>query len=58
MSKIFLEVIVAPSYSKAALNIFRKKTNLRIVQIKNIKKLVSSFKIFHYCQEDASTGCG
>ena len=44
MSKIFLEVIVAPSYSKAALNIFTKKSNLRIVQIKNIKKLVSSFK--------------
>ena len=44
MSKIFLEVIVAPSYSKAALNIFSKKSNLRIVQIKNIKKLVSSFK--------------
>ncbi len=44
ISKIFLEVIVAPSYTKAALKILSKKLNLRIVKIKNINFLISAFK--------------
>ena len=44
ISKIFLEVIVAPSYTKAALQILYKKSNLRVIKIKNIINLVSAFK--------------
>lgn len=36
MSKIFLEVIIAPSYSKAALNILCAKKNLRILTLSGI----------------------
>ncbi len=44
LSRIFLEVIVAPSYSKGAFNILRKKSNLRLVKINNIKNLIKNFK--------------
>ena len=44
ISKVFLEVIVAPSYTEKALKILRKKINLRIIKIKNIIKLVKTFK--------------
>ncbi|MBF96158.1 MAG: bifunctional phosphoribosylaminoimidazolecarboxamide formyltransferase/inosine monophosphate cyclohydrolase [Pelagibacterales bacterium] len=44
LNKIFLEVIVAPSFTAKALTIFSKKPNLRIIKIKNIKKLINSFK--------------
>ena len=44
IDKIFLEVIVAPSFTKEALKILCKKINLRLVKIKNISKLVSTFK--------------
>ena len=40
MDKIFLEVIIAPSFSKAALSIFSNKKNLRLLKIrpkKNVK---------------------
>lgn len=33
MSKIFLEIIIAPSYSKEALDVFAKKKNLRVMQL-------------------------
>lgn len=36
MSKIFLEVIVAPSFSKEALEILSKKKNIRLLQLENI----------------------
>jgi len=36
MSKIFLEVIVAPSYEEEALNILKQKENLRILELENI----------------------
>ena len=36
MSKIFLEVIVAPSYSKEALEILTKKKNIRLLQLDQI----------------------
>jgi len=34
MKKIFLEVIIAPKFSKKAINIFSKKKNLRLLKIK------------------------
>lgn len=36
MAKIFLEVIVAPSYQEEALEILKKKKNLRVLELKNI----------------------
>ena len=36
MAKIFLEVIVAPSFSKEALDILSKKKNIRLLQLENI----------------------
>ncbi len=36
MSKIFLEVIIAPSFSKKALEILSKKKNIRLLQLENI----------------------
>lgn len=38
MSKTFLEVIVAPSFSKEALEILTKKKNIRLLQLDNIEK--------------------
>ena len=38
MSPIFLEVIVAPSFSEEALAILTKKKNLRLLQLSNISK--------------------
>ncbi|MBC7080848.1 MAG: bifunctional phosphoribosylaminoimidazolecarboxamide formyltransferase/IMP cyclohydrolase [Thermoplasmatales archaeon] len=38
MSKIFLEVIIAPSFSKEALQIFKDKKNLRLLQISGLGK--------------------
>lgn len=37
MSKIFLEIIVAPDFSKEALEILEKKKNLRIMKLDNIQ---------------------
>lgn len=45
MSNVFLEVIVAPSYTKEALDILMKKKNLRLLELPNILKSdYSSFK--------------
>lgn len=38
MSKIFIEVVVAPSYSTAALERLKKKKNLRILRLPQIEK--------------------
>jgi len=38
INDIFIEVVLAPSYSKEALEILRKKKNIRILQIKDIMK--------------------
>ena len=40
----FLECIVAPSYSKAALNVFKKKKNLRVISIPH-KTLINKYDI-------------
>ena len=41
MVEIFLEVIVAPDFTKEALEIFAKKPNLRIIKLENIREKVS-----------------
>ena len=45
LNKIFLEVIIAPSYTNDALEIFSKKKNLRVLQIPNqsseLKNIIS-----------------
>ena len=47
INKNFLEVILAKSFDKEALNILRKKKNLRIINIANFKlKNLSSIKSF------------
>ncbi len=38
INKIFIEVVVAPSYSDKALEILRKKKNIRLLQVENILK--------------------
>lgn len=37
MSKIFLEVIVAPAYTKEAMEILTKKKNVRVLELKDIE---------------------
>jgi len=38
LCKIFLEIIIAPDYDKAALKVFESKPNLRVLQIKDLDK--------------------
>lgn len=38
MAKTFLEVIIAPSFSKEALDILTQKKNIRLLQLKNIDR--------------------
>ena len=42
MNKIFLEVIISPSFSKAALSIFSNKKNLRLLKIRAQKNIINS----------------
>jgi phosphoribosylaminoimidazolecarboxamide formyltransferase/IMP cyclohydrolase len=37
MNKIFLEIVVAPSFSEDALDILKKKKNIRLLELKNIE---------------------
>lgn len=39
MIDLFLEVVIAPSFSMSAWEVFQKKPNVRLLQIENIKKL-------------------
>ncbi len=41
LSNYFLEVIIAPDYSKKALEIFGRKKNLRIIKLKNLGEKIS-----------------
>ena len=52
MDKIFLEVIIAPSFSKAALSIFSNKKNLRLLRIRPQKNVINS----NYIIKDLSDG--
>lgn len=38
MSKIFLEIILAPAFSKKALEIFKKKKNLRLLKLEEVQQ--------------------
>ncbi len=40
LSKLFLEVIIAPSFSKEALEIFNKKKNLRLLALEGLGKKI------------------
>lgn len=40
MSKIFLEIIIAPSYTKEALEILTKKKNLRVLELPSIAEKI------------------
>lgn len=51
MSKIFLEVIIAPSFSQEALEILTKKKNIRLLELKDISKN-------DYCTPKAKTVLG
>ncbi|GGF09756.1 phosphoribosylaminoimidazolecarboxamide formyltransferase / IMP cyclohydrolase [Chishuiella changwenlii] len=35
LNKIFLEIVIAPSFTEAALEVFKQKKNLRIIKVKN-----------------------
>ena len=52
MHKIFLEVIIAPSFSKEALNILSKKKNLRLLAFKDQNNLTNT----NYIIKDLSDG--
>ncbi len=47
MKKIFLEIVIAPSYSEEALTLLKKKKNLRLLQLADIMKPVSVERYFH-----------
>jgi len=40
LAKLFLEVIIAPSYSKEAVKVFSQKKNLRILELKGLDKKI------------------
>jgi len=46
ISKIFVEIVLAPSFSKEALDIISKKKNIRIMELKNVtEKAADAFDI-------------
>ncbi len=45
LSKIFLEIIIAPSYTNDALEILKAKKNIRLLELKDISKPVSKENI-------------
>ena len=47
LNQIFLEVIIAPDFSKEALNIFQSKKNLRILKWSKLISHRSPFSIYH-----------
>lgn len=50
MSKTFLEVVLAPSFSKDAINILSKKKNIRLLTLENIlQKQVNTFDFKKVC---------
>lgn len=42
MVKIFLEIVIAPSYTKEALETLKTKANLRVLELKDITKKISN----------------
>ncbi len=43
--KIFTEVVIAPSISEAAMNVFKTKPNLRVIIFDNIEKISNKYDI-------------
>lgn len=39
MNKIFIDIVIAPSFTEQALNILKSKKNIRIMQLKDITKI-------------------
>ena len=47
LSNLFLEVIIAPGFSKKAINILKKKKNLRILILKGLDKEINRFGMIY-----------
>lgn len=47
MNKIFLEIVIAPAYSEAALVVLKKKKNLRLLQLADIMNPVTPEPYFY-----------
>lgn len=47
MNKIFLEIVIAPSYADDALILLKKKKNLRLLQLADIMNPVTPERYFH-----------
>ena len=45
ISKVFVEIILAPEYDKKSLEIFKAKNNLRVLELSEIKKRVPKLEI-------------
>ena len=46
LKEFFIEILIAPSFDKSALNILGVKKNLRIIQLKNIESLLQNCMIY------------
>ncbi len=47
LSKLFLEVIIAPAYSKEALSVFSEKKNLRLLKLEGLDKKIHRSGMIH-----------
>ena len=45
ISKMFVEIVIAPDFDSTALKVFKKKKNLRVLQINKLKKRKSKLEI-------------
>ena len=41
LNKIFIEIVIAPSFTQEAIDILTQKKNIRILQLESISKKVS-----------------
>jgi len=49
ITKLFVEVIIAPGFSKDALEIFSKKQNIRLLEMPDMKKALDGWDIITDC---------
>jgi len=47
LAKVFIEIVVAPKYTKEALAILQKKPNLRVLEIKDLAKPPEQYQFKH-----------
>ena len=45
MSEIFLEIVIAPSFSETALDVLTQKKNIRLLQLNDAKRLQTDYKL-------------